>query len=219
MNLTARDSRLITDNMGLVHACANRFRGRGVEYEDLFQAGCVGLIKAADGFDDSLGYKFSTYAVPAILGEIRRIFRDGGSVKIGRAAKEKARIILAARDELADRLSRQPTVSEIAVKTDMDVFTVSELLCASLPPVSLTSDEDDGSIDIPVEAPDERLSEKIDLARALSALDETERTLIDCRYFRSMTQSATAALLGMTQVQISRKEKTILKKMRKLMDG
>lgn len=219
MSLTLENDRLITENIGLVHACANRFRGRGVEYEDLFQAGCVGLVKAAGGFDDSLGFRFSTYAVPAILGEIRRIFRDGGTVKIGRAAKEKARILLSVREELADSLSREPTVSEIAEKAGMDVFTVSELLCASLPALSLTSDEDDGSIDIPVEAPEEKLSEKIDLNRALESLDENERSIIEHRYFKGLTQSVTAEKLGMTQVQVSRKEKAILGKLRRLMDG
>lgn len=91
---------LISDNLGLVHSCANRFRGRGVEYDDLFQAGCVGLIKAADGFDPSRGFAFSTYAVPVILGEIRRIFRDGGTVKVGRAMKEKARNALREKERL-----------------------------------------------------------------------------------------------------------------------
>ena len=86
--------KLISENLGLVHSCANRFKNRGIEYDDLFQAGCVGLIKAADGFNDSLGFQFSTYAVPAILGEIKRIFRDGGAVKVSRALKEKARFLL-----------------------------------------------------------------------------------------------------------------------------
>lgn len=215
--MTISEDRLVTENMGLVHACANRFRGRGVEYEDLFQAGCVGLVKAAAGFNESLGYKFSTYAVPAILGEIRRIFRDGGSVKIGRAAKEKARMLLAVREELTEQLSREPTVSEIAEKANIDVFTASELLCASLPTVSLTDGEDDGDIDVPVEAPEEKLSEKLDLARALETLDETERRIIDCRYYKGLTQSVTAERLGMTQVQVSRREKRILGKLRSYM--
>lgn len=217
--MTLSEDVLVTENMGLVHACANRFRGRGVEYEDLFQAGCVGLVKAAAGFDESLGYKFSTYAVPAILGEIRRIFRDGGAVKIGRAAKEKARILLSIREELAEQLSREPTVSEIAEKANTDVFTASELLCASLPTVSLTDSDDDGDIDVPVEAPEEKLSERIDLARALESLDETERRIIDCRYYKGLTQSVTAERLGMTQVQVSRKEKRILGKLRSYMSG
>lgn len=219
MTQPLNNNSLITENMGLVHACANRFRGKGVDYEDLFQAGCVGLVKAAAGFDESLGYRFSTYAVPAILGEIRRIFRDGGAVKIGRAAKEKARVLLSVREELADSLSREPTVSEIAQKAKMDVFTVSELLCASLPTVSLTGEDDDSDRDIPVDAPDEKLSEKIDLAGALESLDENERRIIDCRYYKGLTQSVTAQKLGMTQVQVSRREKAILGKLRKYMDG
>lgn len=218
MKLSVENSKLITENIGLVHACANRFRGRGVEYEDLFQAGCVGLVKAAGGFDESLGYRFSTYAVPAILGEIRRIFRDGGAVKIGRAAKEKARALLSVREQLADELLREPTVSEIASRAGMDVFTVSELLCASLPTVSLTADDGDGSIDIPTEAPEDSLSEKIDLAKALESLDATERSIIEYRYYKGLTQSVTARRLGMTQVQVSRREKAILGKLRKYME-
>lgn len=214
MSLTVNSHRLIEENLGLVHSCANKFRGRGVEYEDLFQAGCVGLVKASRGFDESLGYRFSTYAVPAILGEIRRIFRDGGTVKIGRAAKEKARLLLSIREQLTDTMAKEPTVSQIAEIANMDVFTVSELLCASLPTISLTAEEDSGEFDIPVDAPEEQLSEKIDLARALEHLEGTERQIIELRYFKGLTQSVTAQHLGLTQVQVSRKEKATLLKLR-----
>ena len=140
-------------------------------------------------------------------------------MKIGRAAKEKARTLLAIREELAEQFAREPTISEIAEKANADVFTVSELLCASLPTVSLTDGEDDGNIDVPVEAPEEKLSEKLDLSRALDSLEETERRIIELRYFKGLTQSVTAERLGMTQVQVSRKEKSILGKLRKYMDG
>lgn len=208
---------LITENFGLVHVCANRFKGRGVEYEDLFQAGCVGLIKAASGFDPDKGFKFSTYAVPAILGEIRRIFRDGGSVKIGRAAKEKARRLLSLRDELTVRSGREPTIGEIAEKAGMDISETAVLICACLPVLSLTDSENESQTDIPVPAPDEKLSEKMDLKKALSKLEENEKNIIELRYFRGLTQSVTAHMLGMSQVQVSRKEKAILIKLRKLL--
>ena len=218
MTNAAATERLITDNLGLVHACANRFRGRGVEYEDLFQAGCVGLIKAAGGFDATLGFRFSTYAVPAILGEIRRIFRDGGTVKIGRAAKEKARRLLEVRETLAGETGKEPTVTEIAARAGMDAAEAACLLSASLPVISLTDDGDEGQTDIPVPAPDEKLTERIDLNNAMTALSEQERRLIELRYFKGLTQTVTAGMLGMSQVQVSRKEKAILLKLRQMMN-
>ncbi len=208
---------LVTENLGLVHSCANRFRGSGVEYDDLFQAGCVGLIKAAAGFDPSLGFRFSTYAVPAILGEIKRIFRDGGAVKIGRSAKEKARNLFALKEELSVSLGREPTITEIADKANLDVSETASLLCACMPVISLTSDEDEGQTDIPVESEEERLSAHIDLMNSLEALDETERLLIEHRYFRGLTQTVTAEKMGLSQVQVSRKEKAILIKLRKML--
>lgn len=218
MTNTSGENKLITDNFGLVHACANKFRGRGVDYEDLFQAGCVGLVKAAAGFDETLGFQFSTYAVPAILGEIRRIFRDGGSVKIGRAAKEKARLLLAAKDELASETGREPTVAEIAAKTGIDPAEAASLISASLPVLSLTDENDDGQTDIPVAAPDEKLTERIDLNNAMMCIPENEREIIKLRYYMGLTQTVTAQMLGMSQVQVSRKEKAILQKLRNLMN-
>ncbi len=208
---------LVTENLGLVHSCANRFRGSGVEYDDLFQAGCVGLIKAAAGFDPSLGFRFSTYAVPAILGEIKRIFRDGGAVKIGRSAKERARNLFALKEELSLSLGREPTVTEIAEKAKLDVSETAALLCACMPVISLTCDDDEGQTDIPVESEEERLSAHIDLMNSLDALDETERLLIEYRYFRGLTQTVTAEKMGLSQVQVSRKEKAILIKLRKML--
>ncbi len=208
---------LITENIGLVHSCANRFKGRGVEYEDLFQAGCVGLIKAAAGFDPEKGFKFSTYAVPAILGEIRRIFRDGGSVKIGRAAKEKARQLLALKEEIAIRTGKEPTIGEIAAEAKMEISEAAALISACLPVISLTADEGDSQTDIPVPAPDEKLSEQLDLKKALTELEENERRIIDLRYFKGLTQTVTAEKLGLSQVQVSRKEKAILIKLRKML--
>ena len=211
----SRDS-LINENYGLVHACANKFRGRGVEYDDLFQAGCVGLCKAADNFDASRGFAFSTYAVPVILGEIRRIFRDGGAVKIGRSLKEKSRHAMKIREELSLELGREPTVGELAERLGIEISAAAELITISLPTISLTSGEDKNEVqlDIPTLPPEEEISERLSLKSVLDRLDDRDRQLIELRYFRGMTQVNTARELGMSQVQASRREKVILMKMR-----
>lgn len=217
--MTLREKR-IQDNLGLVHSCANRFKGRGVEYDDLFQAGCVGLIKAADGFDESLGYVFSTYAVPAILGEIKRIFRDGGAVKVSRLVKEKSRWVWNEKEKLANEIGREPTVKEIAEHVGLDICETGELLLAAQPTVSLTAiceDNSEKQFDIPVESKETEITEKMSLVSCLRELDEKDRTLIEFRYFRSKTQTEVANLMGMSQVQVSRREKKILKEIREKM--
>ena len=209
-------NRLVENNLGLVHSCANRFRGRGAEYDDLFQAGCVGLIKAADNFDESRGFSFSTYSVPVILGEIRRIFRDGGTVKVGRAMKEKSRAALKCREEIAVKLGRDPTVSELAERLGTDSAETAMLLNASMPVLSLTVGEDgENQLEIPVDSPENEVSDLLALRQVLASLDERDRKMIELRYYGGMTQSATAQRLGMTQVQVSRREKTVLEAIRK----
>ena len=212
-------SELINSNFGLVHSCANKFRGRGVEYDDLFQAGCVGLVKAADNFDSSRGFAFSTYAVPVILGEIRRIFRDGGTVKIGRALKEKSRNAVRIREQMALERGRDVTITELAEKLQVSVSEAAELITVSMPAISLTVDDENGraELDIPTDSPEEEISEKLTLEAVISSLEEKERRLIELRYFKGLTQVKTANELGMSQVQVSRKEKAILLKMRKMM--
>ncbi len=207
---------MINENYGLVHACANKFRGRGVEYDDLFQAGCVGLCKAADNFDASRGFAFSTYAVPVILGEIRRIFRDGGAVKIGRSLKERSRHAMKIREELSTELGREPTVGELAERLGIDVSAAAELITVSMPTISLTSGEDKNEVqlDIPTLPPEEEISERLSLKSVLDRLEERDRRLIELRYFKGLTQVNTARELGMSQVQVSRREKVILMKMR-----
>ncbi len=209
---------LIKNNLSLVHYCARRFVDRGVEYEDLFQAGCVGLVKAVNGFDESLGFVFSTYAVPAILGEIRRIFRDGGTVKVSRSMKEKSRFIWQEKEKLSVALSREPTVNELAEYTRMEVCQVSQLLLAFQPVLSLTSceDDDESELDVPVEEQD-KIDNFLCLKECISCLDESDRRIIELRYFSSKTQSEVAKALGMTQVQVSRREKKILKEIREKM--
>lgn len=215
--MTSDENSLVTQNMGLVHACANRFKGKGTDYEDLFQAGCVGLVKAAAGFDETKGFKFSTYAVPAILGEIRRIFRDGGTVKIGRSAKEKARELLNIKEELALKTGKEPTITEIAKAADMEISEAAALISACLPVISLTADDDESQTDIPIQSTDERLTEKIDLHEALKSLETGEKQIIELRYYKGLTQTVTAQKLGLSQVQVSRKEKAILSKLRKML--
>ena len=212
-------SELINSNFGLVHSCANKFRGRGVEYDDLFQAGCVGLVKAADNFDSSRGFAFSTYAVPVILGEIRRIFRDGGTVKIGRALKEKSRNAVRIREQMALESGRDVTITELAEKLQVSVSEAAELITVSMPAISLTVDDENGraELDIPTDSPEEEISEKLTLEAVISSLEEKERRLIELRYFKGMTQVKTAEQLGMSQVQVSRRERVILTKMRQAM--
>lgn len=212
-------SELISSNFGLVHSCANKFRGRGVEYDDLYQAGCVGLIKAADNFDSTRGFAFSTYAVPVILGEIRRIFRDGGTVKVGRALKERSRNAVKVREQMALKLGRDVTITELSEELGISVSEAAELITVSMPALSLTVDDEKGrsELQIPTDPPEEEISEKLTLKTVISSLEEKERRLIELRYFEGLTQVKTAKELGMSQVQVSRKEKAILLKMRKMM--
>lgn len=215
-------NQIVSENMGLVYACANKFRGRGVEYEDLVQSGCIGLVKAAEGFDETLGYMFSTYAVPAIIGEIKRIFRDGGAVKVGRSDKEKARNMMKIRDELTLKLGRSPTVSELAEKVGLDIQETSLLLCASLPVLSLTVDDDDrdaSEIDVALNDTTEEMGDAIALKAAVENLPERDRKIVEFRYYSGLTQTVTAEKLGMTQVQVSRREKAILTELRKKLSG
>lgn len=211
----------IESNLGLVHSLCKRFIGRGIEYDDLYQAGCMGLVKAADAFDADKGFCFSTYAVPVILGEIRRLFRDGGAVKVSRSVKELSLKISRERSLLEQKLCREPSVSEIAEAVGASVEEVTEAICASQPVVSLTYEGDDGTneSDIPIDCPEEKINDKIVIDSAIDALDEIEQKLIKYRYFGSLTQSKTAELLSMTQVQVSRLEKKILKKLRGFMSA
>lgn len=208
----------IENNIGLVHSIAARFKGRGVDYEDLFQNGCIGLIKAVDNFDESKGFAFSTYAVPVIMGEIKRIFRDGGAIKVSRALKEKAIKAQSVRDKFIKSNLREPTVGELAQLLDVSAEETAEILNVITPMLSLNSFGEDGesTIDIPIDESD-RLFDRISVSQLLSHLSPDEQMLIDCRYYKGCTQAVTAEKLGISQVQVSRREKAILKKLRKLM--
>lgn len=207
--------KMIEDNIGLVHSIAKRFTGRGVDYEDLFQTGCVGLIKAVDNFDESKGFKFSTYAVPVIMGEIRRIFRDGGAIKVSRALKEKSVKAQMLRERFAKRELREPTVSELSDMLGCGVDETAEILNVINPMLSLNSFGEDGSesIDVPFDNREE-IFDRISVMQVMEKLSDEERYIINSRYFNGKTQSETAQKLGVSQVQVSRKEKDILKKLR-----
>lgn len=210
---------IVKSNLGLVHSCANRFRGRGVEYDDLFQAGCLGLVKASKNFDDEKGFAFSTYAVPVILGEIKRLFRDGGAVKVGRALKEKSRAAVLKQQEITVKLGREPTVSELAAEMKIEPAEVAMLLNAAAPVASLTcGDEGENQFDLPVESHENTISDSIALNQVMSSLEERDRIIIELRYYKNLTQSSTAKVLGMSQVQVSRREKKILEIIRKKMN-
>lgn len=212
---------LVSNNLGLVHSCANRFRSKGLEYDDLYSAGCLGLVKAANGFNPDLGFAFSTYAVPAILGEIRRLFRDGGAVKVSRSLKERSREAAYIKEKLTLKLGREPKISELAKEMNLNEFETSELINVSLPPVSLTATNEDGErqIDIPINSPEDEIQNKIALGEVMGSLPETDRILIELRYFKGLTQAVTAQKLGLSQVQVSRKERAILLRLRQKFNG
>ncbi|MBR1593025.1 MAG: sigma-70 family RNA polymerase sigma factor [Ruminococcus sp.] len=204
------------ENLGLVHLCANKFRNRGIEYEELYSAGCIGLLKAVKSFDSERGVKFSTYAVPVILGEIKRLFRDGGTVKVSRSLKELSARIQKISEDFRTKNGREPAISELAAISGESEADIAESLCACQPVISLTSnDDDEGQTDIPTEPPDDSIVDLLALRQVMSRLENEDKMLIELRYFRNLTQSAAAKILGISQVQVSRKEKKLLAKMRK----
>lgn len=216
-----KDSReqMIKDNIGLVHSIAKRFKGRGEDYDDLYQAGCVGLIKAVDNFDASKGFLFSTYAVPVIMGEIRRLFRDGGAIKISRSLKEKSIKVQAIRERFVKKNLREPTLSELSQISGIDKEELSEVLNAVNPVISIytSNDEEEGVIEIPVDDSD-ALFNKISVDYAVKGLSNDELLLIKYRFYEGKTQVDTARLLGISQVQVSRREKQLLLKLRQRLE-
>lgn len=203
----------IKGNLPLVHKLANRFRGRGVEYEELYAAGCVGLVKAVDRFEPERGLCFSTYAVPVILGEIRRLFRDGGSVKISRSLKELSVKAARVRDQLS--ANGEPRISDIAQALGVTPEEAAEALCAGIPPVSLDQGGEDGEpLPVPSASGEDALIDRLALRQCLSELSGEDREILMLRYFRRKTQCETAQILGMTQVMVSRRERKLLKELR-----
>lgn len=209
MNELERDE-FIERNLPLVHKLANRFRGRGIEYEELYSAGCVGLVKACDRFEPERGLCFSTYAVPVILGEIRRLFRDGGSVKISRSLKELSVKAARVREQLS--ASGEPRISDIAEALGVTSEEAAEALCAGVPPVSLNTGGEE--LLVPQSSGEEVLIDRLALRQCLAGLSGEDRDIIIQRYFRGKTQCETAQLLGLTQVMVSRRERKILQSLR-----
>ena len=189
------------EHLGLVHLCANRFRGRGMEYEDLYSAGCIGL-------------QFSTYAVPVILGEIKRLFRDGGAVKVSRSLKEHAMQIQQLQEQFQQKHGRAATLTELAERSGLSEEIIAESLCAAQPPLSLTTAAEEAPLEIPVPAPDTELENLFALRQVLQILPQADQKLLQYRYFQNLTQTETAKRLGISQVQVSRKEKKILSRLR-----
>jgi RNA polymerase sporulation-specific sigma factor len=226
----AARNRIVSENLGLVHMALKRFAGRGYEMEDLFQIGCIGLLKAADRFDPALGYTFSTYAVPLIIGEIRRFLRDDGMLHISRRKKEQASKIAAVRERRKKEIGREPTLTELEKETGFSKAEIVETL-EFYPVVEsihrpLTGQSDSGASKTATlmdQLPDVRCTEteivnKIALEQVMACLKETERQLLFLRYMEGKSQSETGAALGMNQVAVSRMEKKILLQLRNEMN-
>lgn len=213
--------RLILENAGLVWSVARRFIGRGAEPDDLYQLGCLGFLKAVEGFDPAYGTQFSTYAVPKIAGEIRRFLRDDGAVKVSRSIKEQAVTIKSARNLLMGALGREPTVQEIADHTGIspEDIALAETATAATESIHAETGEDGFSLEnvLTDTESEETMVEKISLRQAIIRLEEREATVIKLRYYHDLTQERVARVLGVSQVQVSRIEKKALQHLRQLM--
>ena len=213
--------RLVTENSGLIWSVARRFMGRGAEADDLYQLGCVGFLKAVEGFDLDFGTQFSTYAVPKIAGEIRRFLRDDGAIKVSRSIKEQAYVIHTVRSRLAVTLGREPTIMEIAEQTGMapEEIALAENATASTESIYKQSGEDGFSLEniLSDTESEESMVEKISLRQAIEKLPEREKNVIKLRYFHGLTQERASKVLGVSQVQISRIEKKALQSLQHLL--
>lgn len=223
----AARNQLIEQNMGLVRSVVKRFLGRGHEAEDLFQIGCIGLIKAADKFDMSFGVAFSTYAVPMIIGEIKRFIRDDGIIKVSRAYKNIAYKAATVKERMTAVNKTEPTLGEIAGELNITPQELSTALEASRRPDSLFARTDDGKTEgkslaekiSTDEEYEQKIENKIMLHQAFGSMDEREKLIIYMRYYRRKTQTEIAEVLGISQVQVSRIEKKVLQKMREKLTG
>lgn len=212
---------LLQENTGLIWSIVRRFYGRGTEPEDLYQLGCLGFLKAIDGYDPEYGTQFSTYAVPKIAGEIRRFLRDDGAIKVSRTIKEQATGLRALRNKLTLELGREPYLSEIAQASGLTVQEIAVIDTAMLPADSLQrpAGEDGCSLEqlLPGDAIEEKIIESVALGDAISQLEKRQQAVIRMRYFRGMTQDKTAAVLGVSQVQVSRLERRALGKLKEIL--
>ena len=207
----------VLENNGLIWSIVRRYYGRGVEPDDLYQLGCLGFLKAVQGFDFSYGTCFSTYAVPKIAGEIRRFLRDDGAVKVGRSIREQAQTLYNIRERLRHELGREPVLSELADAAGLSPEEIAQIELATEVPESLQRETEDGlTLEgmLGTDAPEERLVEQIALREAIDHLPEKEKKTILLRYFKGLTQEQTARILGVSQVQISRLERRGLARLR-----
>ena len=205
---------LVNENAGLIWSVAKRFLGRGVEADDLYQLGCLGFLKAVDGFDTAYGTQFSTYAVPKIAGEIRRFLRDDGTIKVSRSVKERAQIIRTVRNQLMLQLDRDPSIQELADATGltMEEIAIAEAATASTRSIQQESEEEGFSLEDILSTTDteEALVETIALRQAVDRLPERESVVIRLRYYHGLTQERVSRVLLVSQVQVSRIEKKAL---------
>ena len=214
--------RLLQENVGLIWSVVRRFYGRGAEPDDLYQLGCLGFLKAIEGYDPAFGTQFSTYAVPKIAGEIRRFLRDDGAIKVSRTIKEQAVMLRSLRSRLTLELGREPHLSEVAEASGLTVQEIAVIDTAMLPADSLQrpAGEDGCSLEqlLPGERIEEKIIESVSLNDAISHLEPRQQTVIRMRYFRGMTQEKTAGVLGVSQVQVSRLERKALKSLREILE-
>ena len=213
--------RLITENAGLIWSVARRYLGRGTEADDLYQLGCLGFLKALNGFDLDFGTQFSTYAVPKIAGEIRRFLRDDGTIKVSRTIKEHAVTIRTVRNQLILSLGREPTIIEISKKTGFSTeeIAIAETATAATESIQKETGEDGFSLEniLSDTESEEKIVEKISLRQAIEKLPERDATVIKLRYFHGLTQERVARVLCVSQVQVSRIEKKALSALKELM--
>ena len=213
---------MVEENAGLIWSVARRYFGRGVEADDLYQLGCLGFLKAIDGFDEGYGTRFSTYAVPKIAGEIRRFLRDDGPVKVSRGLKERAAVIRAARTALEQVLGRDPTLSELAAKTGLTAEDIAAAETALIPAESLQqpAGEDGFSLEQVLGdwTQEERLVEYVALRQSIQRLPEKERQVVFLRFYHGLTQERASRVLGVSQVQISRLERRAVLRLREFLE-
>lgn len=214
----AATEQLLLENTGLIWSIARRYFGRGVEPDDLYQLGCVGFLKAVEGFDTAYGTQFSTYAVPKIAGEIRRFLRDDGTIKVSRSIKERAAAIKKARERMTGDFGREPTVGELseALGLSAEEIASAETATSATESIQKQTGEEGFSLEdvLCTDGMEDRLIEQLSLREALRQLSERERLVIQLRYYHSLTQQRVASLIGVSQVQISRIEKKALARLR-----
>ena len=208
-------------NNGLIWSVVKRYCGRGVDPEDLYQLGCLGFLKAVQGFDFGYGTCFSTYAVPKIAGEIRRFLRDDGAVKVSRGVKERGTAIRTARDRLTHLLGREPTLSELSEETGLETEEIAAAEEANLPVASLQMETGDGGFTLEsvlgTEGMEEGVVEKLALRGAIESLPDREKQVIFLRYYKNLTQDKAAKVLGVSQVQVSRIERRAMERLRSIL--